>query len=88
MAYYLDTCSGHFEEFANDELSDAKEKAELAIAAARDFSERMGFAPFWANAVEIRKGKPGLGKQWNGLCESRNQEIVENTKPFKRYGLT
>jgi hypothetical protein len=85
MAYYLDDCSGALIEYGPDELKEAVEIAKHAVQSARDFEAAAGFRPFWADAVEIRRGKPRLGSRWNGNHEERNAEIVKNTKVYRRF---
>lgn len=85
MAYYLDTCDGSLVEYSNDELPYAIEQAERALESARDFQAKTGFRPFWADAVEIRKGPKKLGADWHGYGEARNAAIVEGSKVFKRF---
>lgn len=85
MAYYLDTCNGTLIEYDNSELQDAIAQAETALESARDFQAKTGFRPFWADAIEIRKGPKRLGADWHGHCEARNAAIVEGSKVFKRF---
>lgn len=85
MAYYLDNCEGVLIEYGNGELPEAIKRAQAARDAARDFESKMGFRPFWADAVEIRKGKAGLGREWNGQCEARNAAIVAGSKVYRRF---
>lgn len=85
MAYYTDTCNGRLIEYAHDELDDAKEAVENELQKARDFEARMGFRPFYADAMEIRRGKPELGYDLPG--ESGNKNIVDNTTIFRRYHI-
>lgn len=85
MAYYLDNGEGVLVEYENSELPDATAKAQAAIEAARDFESKMGFRPFWADAVEIRKGPKALGSEWNGQVEARNAAIVAGSKVYRRF---
>lgn len=79
MAYYVDTGDGCFTEC--DDIKHAREVAQHALDAAKDFRDRMGWTPFWGRCVEIRKGKSGLGMpRWSGGNERLNQLIVESTK--------
>lgn len=85
MAFYLDDCNGVLIEYDNDELPEAITKAQLALESARDFESKMGFRPFWADAVEIRRGPQSLGREWNGQCEARNAAIVEGSKTHRTF---
>ena len=82
MAYYTDTCDGNLIEYDPCDLWDAKIICEHALQSARDFETRMGFRPFWADAVEIRRGKAGLG---SNAGSERNAKIVAQTTLFKGF---
>lgn len=78
MAFYVDTGDGLFREA--DNIQHAREIAQHAIEAARDFRDRMGWTPFWGRCVEIRRGPARLGAPFGRGGEAMNQLIVSRTK--------
>lgn len=47
-----------------DDLGHALGMAQVHLDSADDFARRMGWAPYWAEAVEIRKIKVADWNQW------------------------
>lgn len=82
MAYYVDIGTEMFIEV--DKISEAREVAEHALEAARDFYRRMGWVPFWGRCLEIRREKANLrvGRHGN-TTEGLNQIIVQATKTYE-----
>jgi hypothetical protein len=52
----------HFEEA--EDLAHALEIASYALEAANEFAARMGWTPYWAELVEIRRCPVAVWREW------------------------
>lgn len=77
MTYYIDTGAARFEQA--DDYDAAREIALAAMASALDFKRRAGWIPYWAQAVEIRRGAQLL--DWDGEGET----VVRTTRPLMKW---
>jgi len=81
--FWLYDCNGTLRPC--DTLEDAQEGAALALEAADDFERRMGWAPFWARAVEIRQGRKGLLDDYRIHGASGGDFIAQNTRLYRDH---
>lgn len=86
MAFLVDEGNGYLQ--PADDMNHALDLAGHALAAADDFARRMGWAPFWADAVQILTcSGAGMQEWWRYPVEMAKRSKVRMTADQVRRKL-